>query len=1080
LAHPVPFDRRIRRKYYVTVNEIWRKKDLAAPQQIVDLVERFDRNIDSYRSGQYNETQLRREFIDPFFKALGWDVDNENGYAEAYKDVVHEDAIKVSGSTKAPDYCFRIGGTRKFFIEAKKPSVNLKDDIHPAFQLRRYSWSAKLPLGILTDFEELAVYDGRIQPVKTDKASKARVKYFTYKEYIDRWDEITTIFSREEVLRGSFDKYVESSKAKRGTAEVDAAFLKEIETWREVLARNIALRNTELTTRELNFAVQRTIDRIVFLRICEDRGIEKYGWLQSLLEGKRVYPRLCEFFHRADERYNSGLFHFQEEAGREEPPDKLTLNLEIDDKSLKDLIKDLYYPDSPYEFSVLPPEILGHVYEQFLGKVISLTPGHRVKVEDKPEVRKAGGVYYTPTYIVDYIVENTVCKLLEGATPKTASELRVLDPACGSGSFLIGAYQRLLDWHRDRYVENLVSLMGSGSSATSKKVQALLPEGYAVQKKKGQGRSKKKKSSNNLPIFETQGGEWKLTTEERKRILLNNIYGVDIDPQAVEVTKLSLHLKVLEGESEETLSKQLKLFQERALPDLGENIKCGNSLIGPDFYDGQTTLIDEEELYRVNPFDWEAEFSEVMGRGGFDAVIGNPPYIRIQAMKQWAPLEVEFYKERYEAAKKGNYDIYVVFVERGLSLLSDRGLLGFILPHKFFNAQYGQSLRCLIAEGRNLEKIIHFGHEQVFANATTYTCLLFLNRSGSDQLQFVKVEDLAEWRKNGESTEGGIDYGKITENEWNFVVGSGAELFEKLFEINTKLANVVDIFVGLQTSADKVFIMDLIADKSENLKLKSKALNEEWEFEKGLLFPLVSGTDVNRYKQLPSRQYILFPYVANASTVKLIEFTKLLDEYPKTATYLLKNKNILEGREKGKAKGPNWHGYIYLKNMAKQSKKKICVPRLVERLYAAYDADGSHFLDNVDVGGITLKSEYQNQGFLYILGLLNSKLLCWYFPFVSAPFRGGWISANKQFLSQLPIRTIDFSDPEDVARHDRMVQLVENMLELNKKLADTKTGHQKTLLQRQIEATDRQINQLVYELYDLTEDEIKIVEGAAE
>ncbi|MDD3089860.1 MAG: type I restriction enzyme HsdR N-terminal domain-containing protein, partial [Candidatus Omnitrophica bacterium] len=256
---------------------------MTAPQAIVDLVERFDRNVESYRSGQYNETQLRREFIDPLFKALGWDVDNEKGYAEAYKDVVHEDAIKVGASTKAPDYCFRIGGTRKFFIEAKKPSVNLKDDISPAFQLRRYSWSAKLPLGILTDFEELAVYDGRVQPVKNDKASKARVKYFTYKEYVDRWDEIATVFSREEVLRGSFDKYVESSKAKRGTAEVDTAFLKEIEAWRDMLARNIALRNPVLTTRELNVAVQRTIDRIVFLRICEDRGIEKYGWRQSLL-----------------------------------------------------------------------------------------------------------------------------------------------------------------------------------------------------------------------------------------------------------------------------------------------------------------------------------------------------------------------------------------------------------------------------------------------------------------------------------------------------------------------------------------------------------------------------------------------------------------------------------------------------------------------------------------------------------------------------------------------------------------------------------------------------------------------------
>ncbi|MBU6392723.1 MAG: restriction endonuclease subunit M, partial [Planctomycetes bacterium] len=455
---------------------------MAAPNEILELIERFNNNREAYRSGQYNETQLRREFVDPFFKALEWDVNNEKGYAEAYKDVIHEDSIKIGGLTKAPDYCFRIGGTRKFFVETKRPSVNLKDDIDPAFQLRRYAWSAKLPLSILTDFEEFAVYDCRVKPDKSDKSSTARILYLTYSEYAQRWDEIFEIFSRDAVLKGSFDRYAESSKTKKGTAEVDTAFLKEIESWRDVLARNLALRNPELSQRDLNFAVQRTIDRIIFLRICEDRGIEHYGKLMALQNGNRVYERLCELFYRADERYNSGLFHFHKEKDRSELPDTLTPNLTIDDGAFKDIIKNLYYPDSPYEFSVLSADILGQVYEQFLGKVIRLTAGHRAVVEEKPEVRKAGGIYYTPTYIVDYIVKNTVGKLLECGlqndehrksslskggkgvvkpsltkgemgvvnpqNPKQVSKLKILDPACGSGSFLLGAYQYLLDWHR--------------------------------------------------------------------------------------------------------------------------------------------------------------------------------------------------------------------------------------------------------------------------------------------------------------------------------------------------------------------------------------------------------------------------------------------------------------------------------------------------------------------------------------------------------------------------------------------------------------------------------------------------------
>ena len=448
----------------------------------------------------------------------------------------------------------------------------------------------------------MAIYDCRLRPKPSDKPSIGRVRIYNYTQYLSTFEEIYSLFSKESVLKGSFDKFAESERLKRGTAEVDAEFLKEIESWREVLAKEIAIRNPKLSVRELNYAVQLTIDRIIFLRMCEDRGIEKYGQIQSLLNGTNTYHRLRQIFYHADDKYNSGLFDFR--------TDRLTPELTLDDKPLKEIFKNLYYPESPYEFSVLGADILGHVYEQFLGKVIRLTEGHRAKVEEKPEVRKAGGVYYTPTYIVEYIVKNTVGKLCDGKTPKQISSLRILDPACGSGSFLLGAYQYLLDFHRDWYQKD--------------------------------GPAKHTKE-----IYQGYGGQWHLTTQEKKRILLNNIYGVDIDPQAVEVTKLSLLLKVMEGENQDTLERQMKLFKERALPDLGSNIKCGNSLIGPDFYSvgaghdlpslfvgaGHVPpSLNEEEIYRINPFDWQKEFPEIMKQGGFDAVIGNPPYVRQEGL----------------------------------------------------------------------------------------------------------------------------------------------------------------------------------------------------------------------------------------------------------------------------------------------------------------------------------------------------------------------------------------------------------------------------------------------------------------
>ena len=231
----------------------------------------------------------------------------------------------------------------------------------------------------------------------------------------------------------------------------------------------------------------------------------------SLQNGSSVYERLKQIFQRADEKYNSGLFHFENERDRIEPPDNLTLELSVDDKTIKDIVKELYYPESPYEFSVLPADILGQVYEQFLGKVIRLTAGHQAVIEDKPEVKKAGGVYYTPTYIVDYIVKNTVGKILENVTtPKEINKIKILDPACGSGSFLLGAYQYLLDWHLKYYLKEL--------ETSNKLLQQKQP-----------------------PVCINDKGAYLLTTSEKKRILLNNIYGVDIDSQAVEVTKLSLN-----------------------------------------------------------------------------------------------------------------------------------------------------------------------------------------------------------------------------------------------------------------------------------------------------------------------------------------------------------------------------------------------------------------------------------------------------------------------------------------------------------------------------------------------------------
>ncbi len=652
--------------------------------KVQKLVEHFSDNEEYYKSTQYKEDHLRQEFINPFFKALGWDMDNEQGFAPQYREVIHEDRIEIEGKPKAPDYAFKVGSDRKFFVEAKASSVRVFSEIDPAFQLRRYAWSGQLPVSILTDFEEFSIYDTTLEPKHTDKSSVARVKYINYKDYLKEADYLWDTFSKEAVWKGSFDKF--AKREKKGSQLVDKSFLKEIELWRDLIAKDVAS-NNNLNIYELNSVVQKFIDRIIFLRIAEDRGVETYETLRSAVKSPDTYSQLLKIFNRADDKYNSSLFDLKK--------DGLSTRIKISDKTLDRILNNLYYPKSPYEFSVIGVDILGSVYEQFLGKVIRLTKGGNAVIEEKPEVKKAGGVYYTPQYIVDYIVKNTVGELVKDRTPKDVAKLKIVDPACGSGSFLIGAYNYLLNWHHKYYVENDVE-----KNLKAKK------------------------------LFKDGEGNYFLSTQEKKDILLNNIHGVDIDPQAVEVTKLSLALKMLEGENSETINAQYKLFADRILPDLSSNIKCGNSLIGSDYYsDKQITLLGDEELRKVNAFDWDKEFPLIFRYGGFDAVIGNPPYIRNTSLDE---LQKDYFSKRYVTAE-GQYDIYILFNELAERLLKVSGKLGFIQPNKFLGSEYGLNLLLLFKKNFILNHIWNVSLEKVFSNASVYPYVFVMTKSKKDQ-----------------------------------------------------------------------------------------------------------------------------------------------------------------------------------------------------------------------------------------------------------------------------------------------------------------------------------------------------------
>jgi hypothetical protein len=897
-----------------------------------------------------------------------------------------------------------------------------------------HTWSAKLPLSILTDFEEFAVYDCRVKPVRSDSASTARIMYLTFADYAAKWEDIVSVFGRDAVWQGSFDRYAEKTKGKKGTTEVDAAFLKEIEEWRDVLARTIALRNPSLTQRELNFAVQTTIDRVIFLRICEDRGIEDYGRLQGLLNGSGTYPRLLDLFRHADQRYNSGLFHFASERGRAEAPDELTPGLTIDDKALKDILKRLYYPDSPYEFSVLPADILGQVYEQFLGKVIRLTAGHRAVVEDKPEVKKAGGVYYTPTYIVDYIVKNTVGKLLEGSTPTKASALRILDPACGSGSFLIGAYQCLLDWHRDWYEQHS-------------------PEKHRKE------------------LYQGAGGVWRLSTSEKKRILLNNIYGVDIDSQAVETTKLSLLLKVLDGETQETINAQLSFLHERALPDLAANIKCGNSLIGPDFYDDQQlglTGLDDEERYRINVFDWEAEFPQILGkavleeRRGFDAVIGNPPWL-MPGYGDKTPLG--YLRSSYKSAS-GKFDLYYVFVERALDLLGADGRLGLIVPNKFFHTQAARELRVLLGKESGLCDLVDFGVSKVFRGATNYSCIILVDRAQSVELVRVcdAVAGLVVCRQFD------VRRADLTGDPWHIAPAAARALADKLEATGTPLEQLVSRFAtGVQSGADRILVLSPPEAKKLGL-------------EDAMLAPVLRGRDVRRFCLTESPGLLVFPYRAEGDSFVLLREEEL-DMFPATKNYLFEHREALQ-RRVWFGKGPeelsgSWYGMMYLEPRSSIRRPHLLTPCLSGSSNFALGGHELFATGTAGVVGLVLREEIEESP-AFLLGVLNSKLLSWYVAAHSPVFQGGYHKYSAPYLRSAPIRRTNNGPPGDRQAHDSISVVATTLESLYVQLRSSRVEHERRLIERQLDAAERRLDNLVYGLYGLIDDEIALVESSFE
>ncbi|MEN5086108.1 N-6 DNA methylase [Sphingobacterium faecium] len=975
---------------------------------IKDLVEKYHVGRANYLKADYNETQLRIDFLDPLFELLGWDLKNNQGKATNEREVLVEEGLRedFDSNTKKPDYTFRLFAERKFFLEAKKPHVKIDIDPIPAKQIRRYGFTAKLKISVLSNFEYLAIYDCSQIVNIGDPATTARIRLYHYTEYEAAFDDIKRQLGHESVYDGTFDETWKDIERQLKLYGVDDLFLKQINEWRLILGQEIWYHEKQLDEIQLNDIVQSYINSIIFLRVCEDRNLEVYKTLLNFANGEN-FTALIQLFHTADRKYNAGLFNHP-----------LTTEIITNNRSaFWTIIKHLYFPESVYSFVVFSSDILGNIYEIFLGEQLRIKED-QIILEKKPE-HIDRDIVTTPTFIIWDILKETVAKNCEGKTDIEIFNSSFADIACGSGAFLLETYQLLHDTLVDYYLAN-----------------------------------------NPEELQQTGVNTFKLKFEAKKKIITNCIFGVDKDYSAVEACKFGLLLKLLENEDHNTIPTP-------ALPNLNDNIYYGNSLL-----DSTTTSAENETI--INPYNF--------GDRKFDVIIGNPPYMATEHMKQLTPLELPLYKINYSSAYK-QFDKYFLFIQRGFELLKPNGQLGYIAPSKLAKVGAAKRLRELLVSNKAIAKIVGFGANQIFEDKTTYTCLLFIKNAEQNHLKYLEIHSLKDWRTRNISPEDydNIEFDKLDNDGWVLVPGNLKPAFELIENQSQTLETLIgseNIYNGIQTSANNIYIQTATNTDEHYHYFQKDGM--EWKIEKKLTRPYYktsNGADnLNTYRPFSPNAFVIYPYLKIDNNIRFVSIEEIELEYPYTYAFLNHYSDVLKNPKRDIKPKPEteneWYRYGRHQSLDKcDVPAKIIVGVLSQGNKYAID----YYSTLISSGGtagycmITLPDDLQ-YSIYYIQALLNSKYLEWFSALHGEVFRGGYIARGTKVLKKLPIRIINFENVEEKTLHDNIAATQKTLIHLQGEI-DKKMGNMRELtpLNRQFENNKNKLNTDLKTLYNLGE-----------
>jgi len=1009
-------------------------------QKLAELITEYNKFKEQNKLDLTSEETIRT-WLNELLAIFDWDVrDTSQILQEKVLSKAEKEKLKEIGSQNTrPDYTFKVARQKLTFLDAKDISVKILDDAEAAFQIKSYGWSILAPCAFISNFEEFAVYDCTYTPERGQIANLGRL-YFTLDDYIEKFEILEAHLLKENIYKGKLDEiYSASFQGNRYVEKTtpDFKFAQQLSDFRIALATDILNNNADYIRNNsvnLSYIVQIIINRILFIRVCEARKIEEDGLLLSFKEKGFWNEFKNSSYFNFFEHYDGPLF------------DRINAihEIEISNEVFDQLLQVIYYP-SPYRFDVIPTKVLSDIYEIFLSKKL-LIENNEVKDEIKSEYLKTKGAVSTPQYIVQEIVRRTIPKqkLLEEGIEALFNK-KILDIACGSGVFAIEVYDYIEEIFRELFfISNHPDF-----------------QKYFV-------------ATNNDVIVNVLG---------KKAIMDNCIFGIDIDPEAVEVAKMSLSLKIIDTSEYLESYNEIGLFGNKILNGVGSNIRCGNSLVESDILEKFPALEhNEDEFLNTNIFDWESEqgFSKIFEeKGGFDYIVGNPPYVEVKHYNIDLPYMHLYIKTRFPSSKNGKVDLAIPFIERGIELLNPTGRLGYIVQKRFFKTEYGKKIREIITSSNYLSSVIDFETTSIFKDRITYVAVLLLDKSSSDSFSFKLYdgtpETLPSQLRETETPDISpeqysiIPASAVSANPWSFDDNQLIEIKTRLLE-NGSLGDYAKVRVGVQVLWDRAYHIRPISVENGIIRGKSH-IEEDFEIEFEACRPLICNENFYPYRKDNADVFVIFPYDVTDGIVTEIKFSDFRERFPLASEYLQRNKATIEAtvetlpkKFSEKYDDNNWHLFTRVQNHG-ATYPKILVPMTALDTFATVTFSDRTYCDNANVFFIDIPQKDENS--LYALSaVINSTVYSVLARSIANPQSNGYFKFNKQFLEPVPFPVSNFRKNEQLKSDLAVVAKRIDELQTNYK---SSSPTQQRSIARLLATQWNALDELCYQLYGLTD-----------